>query len=73
MKVMRTEGESQGTISKTMHVEWFSEEKFEEKKDELRESSVPFMIIRGTDHKRGRQISEILCLAGEYTPMSRQM
>ena len=43
-----------------------SDEQFEEKKDELRESRIPFVIIRGKDHKRGKQISEIQSLAGEY-------
>ena len=66
MKVMRTEGESQGIITKTMEVDWMSDEQFEEKKDELRESRIPFVIIRGKDHKRGKQISEIQSLAGEY-------
>ena len=52
MKVMRTEGESQGIITKTMEVDWMSDEQFEEKKDELRESRIPFVIIRGKEHKR---------------------
>ena len=33
MKVMRTEGESQGIITKTMDVDGISDEKFEEKNE----------------------------------------
>ena len=66
MKVMRTEGEAQGIITKTMDLDWINEEKCEEMKDELRESRMPFVNIRGKNHRRGRQISEIQSLAGEH-------
>ena len=43
-----------------------SDDKFEGKKDDLRESRILFVIFTGKDHRRGRQISEIQSLAGEY-------
>ena len=30
------------------------------------ESRIPFVIVRGKHHKRGRQLSEIQIVAGEY-------
>ena len=66
MKVRRTEGESQGIITKTMGVDWISGEKFKERKDELREGRIRSVIIRGKDHKRATQIIEIQSVAGEH-------
>ena len=49
-----------------MHMIDTSHAKFEEMRDELREQRVLFVIIRGTNLRRGRQIIEAHKLAGEY-------
>ena len=55
MKVMRADRESQGITIKTMDVDRISEGRL----DELRESRIQFVSIRGRNHKRGRQTTEI--------------
>ena len=50
---MRTEGESQGFISKTMDVDGISGENLEETKDELTERRVPFVMIRARITREG--------------------
>ena len=65
-KVVRTEGESQGNIAKTMDVDSLDEQEWRDCKEQLQEERRPFVIIEGNNWKRGLQASKIQDMMGEY-------
>ena len=88
-KIMRAHGESQGEVSRTVHlhqpvlnsqgkmVDSIDSIEWEETKDELREIRTPVIHIDGGNRKRGTQICEIQALSGGYflwqTPKSHNL
>ena len=78
MKILRTQGESRGEITKTilLHklvinhenkmVDAIDSVEWEETKEELRELRTPVIHIDGGNRKRGTQACEIQALSGGY-------
>ena len=64
-KSIRTEGQSQGGIDRNMGIAHAGTEEWEEIKEEMRDSRVPFVIIQGINQKRGVQASKIQDVMGE--------
>ena len=74
-KLQKENGETTGTIDKTMNVDMMEEEDFQERKADLRENKVPLVILQGKNWKRIAQMGEIQSNRGEFYlwEMPRQM
>ena len=59
MKMVRSEGESQGRVNKEMDVDLILESEWEGIKDELRQEKIPLLIIEGSDMDKAIQAARI--------------
>ena len=66
VKVARTEGESQGEISKDMDLDAINEGEWEGVKDAIRQEKIPLLMIEGSNQDRGIQTCRIQDMVGEY-------
>ena len=66
MKIVRSEGESQGQVNKEMDVDIILESEWEGVKDELRQEKIPLLMIEGSDMDKAIQAARIQDMIGEY-------
>ena len=66
MKIVRSEGESQGQVNKKMDVDLILESEWEGIKDELRQEKIPLLMIEGSDMDKAIQAARIQDMLGEY-------
>ena len=65
MKIVRSEGESQGQVNKEMDVDLILESEWEGIKDELRQEKIPLLMIEGSDMDKAIQAARIQDMLGE--------
>ena len=65
MKIVRSEGESQGQVNKEMDVDSIMESEWERAKDELRQEKIPLLMIEGSDMDKAIQAARIQDMLGE--------
>ncbi len=66
MKVIRTEGESQGQVNQEMDIDEIHEEEWEDRKEKMREEKIPLLMIEGANQQRGIEACRIQDMVGEY-------
>ena len=65
MKIVRSEGESQGQVNKEMDVDLIMDSEWERIKDELRQEKIPLLMIEGSDMDKAIQAARIQDMLGE--------
>ena len=65
MKIVRSEGESQGQVNKEMDVDTIMDSEWERIKDELRQEKIPLLMIEGSSMDKAIQAARIQDMMGE--------